>query len=182
MYDNAVSATYSKLGTTSVSNGWSVGDACLARYSCDNLFYPAKIVEIRDEDSMQPEYRVEYDGYDDTDWVYCDDLMPVTSEDDIQMNGSGRVDNSLNEGPIRLDKTSRTSRGRTYRRNNDFPHRFSGRPHPTIPSIAPPPPSVHAGISVRDEGEALSSMLMSWYMSGYHTGYYQAIKDMNSKK
>ncbi|KAK6050895.1 hypothetical protein COOONC_11603 [Cooperia oncophora] len=47
------------------------------------------------------------------------------------------------------------------------------RPHPTIPSIAPPPPSVLAGLSVPDEAEALSSMLMSWYMSGYHTGYYQ---------
>lgn len=42
-----------------------------------------------------------------------------------------------------------------------------------IPSIAPPPPMVMPRLAVPDEAEALSSMLMAWYMSGYHTGYYQ---------
>jgi hypothetical protein len=43
-------------------------------------------------------------------------------------------------------------------------------------SICPPPlpPGLLSGRS--DEDDALASMLMSWYMSGYHTGFYEAMK------
>ncbi|CAN7983356.1 unnamed protein product, partial [Ixodes hexagonus] len=41
-----------------------------------------------------------------------------------------------------------------------------------IPSIPPPPPPAAFSGDIKDN-EALSSMLMSWYMSGYHTGFYQ---------
>ena len=36
----------------------------------------------------------------------------------------------------------------------------------------PPPPPPMLDMSEGDN-EALCSMLMAWYMSGYHTGYYQ---------
>lgn len=39
--------------------------------------------------------------------------------------------------------------------------------------MMPPPPPPMPGDNVSDENEALCSMLLSWYMSGYHTGYYQ---------
>lgn len=43
-------------------------------------------------------------------------------------------------------------------------------------TLCPPPlpPGLLTGRS--DEDEALASMLMSWYVSGYHTGYYEAMK------
>ncbi|GFO36887.1 survival motor neuron protein, partial [Plakobranchus ocellatus] len=46
---------------------------------------------------------------------------------------------------------------------------------PMFPSIPPPPPWF-SDKGAGDENEALYSMLISWYMSGYHTGYYQGLK------
>ena len=43
-----------------------------------------------------------------------------------------------------------------------------------FPSVPPPPPPMPAAPG--SENEAMYSMLISWYMSGYHTGYYQ-VKD-----
>jgi len=54
----------------------------------------------------------------------------------------------------------------------------------TIPLLPPPmPPHLlrHQG-NVPEEDEAMASMLMSWYTSGYHTGYYQAMRDLKKKK
>ncbi|VDL77791.1 unnamed protein product [Nippostrongylus brasiliensis] len=78
MYEHSVSATYSKLGADTTTNDWSVGDPCLARYSEDDLYYPAKILEIREEKPDQPGYLVLYDGYGNTDWVSVDDIIPAT--------------------------------------------------------------------------------------------------------
>lgn len=39
--------------------------------------------------------------------------------------------------------------------------------------MPPPPPPVVFEENVASDNEALSSMLMAWYMSGYHTGFYQ---------
>jgi len=54
----------------------------------------------------------------------------------------------------------------------------------TIPLLPPPmPPHLlrHQG-HLPEEDEAMASMLMSWYTSGYHTGYYQAMRDMKKMK
>ena len=45
------------------------------------------------------------------------------------------------------------------------------QPYSTLPPPPPPPPMPDDVIV--DENEALCSMLLAWYMSGYHTGYYQ---------
>lgn len=37
--------------------------------------------------------------------------------------------------------------------------------------MIPPPPPPMSSDTLEDD-EALGSMLISWYMSGYHTGYY----------
>ena len=41
-----------------------------------------------------------------------------------------------------------------------------------IPFMPPPPPPMGED-GMDEDGEAMCSMLMAWYMSGYHTGYYQ---------
>lgn len=39
--------------------------------------------------------------------------------------------------------------------------------------MIPPPPPHPPFDNMEEDEDALSSMLMAWYMSGYHTGYYQ---------
>ncbi|NWS77781.1 SMN protein, partial [Crotophaga sulcirostris] len=43
-------------------------------------------------------------------------------------------------------------------------------PFPAGPPLIPPPPPLRPDSS--EDDEALGSMLIAWYMSGYHTGYY----------
>ncbi|NXB77165.1 SMN protein, partial [Donacobius atricapilla] len=43
-------------------------------------------------------------------------------------------------------------------------------PFPAGPPLIPPPPPMRPDTA--DDDEALGSMLIAWYMSGYHTGYY----------
>ncbi|XP_018614586.1 survival motor neuron protein 1 isoform X2 [Scleropages formosus] len=55
---------------------------------------------------------------------------------------------------------------------------------PYGPPMIPPPPPMSP--DTLEDDEALSSMLIAWYMSGYHTGYYlglkQAQKEAASRK
>ena len=44
----------------------------------------------------------------------------------------------------------------------------------------PPPPMVDEDM-MESDSEALYSMLIAWYMSGYHTGYYQVRKNNCTK-
>lgn len=140
-------------------------------------------MEIRKETADLPGYLVLYDGYGNTDWVFHVDIISASSEDVQQ---EARMDSAPEDSPVKqnITKSNKIKKDRTSRKGPSSSSQANNfdRPHPTIPTIAPPPPSVLGGLSVPDEAEALSSMLMSWYMSGYHTGYYQAVKDMNSKK
>ncbi|NWS45014.1 SMN protein, partial [Probosciger aterrimus] len=43
-------------------------------------------------------------------------------------------------------------------------------PFPAGPPLIPPPPPMR--LDSYEDDEALGSMLIAWYMSGYHTGYY----------
>lgn len=47
---------------------------------------------------------------------------------------------------------------------------------PASDCLIPPPFSMANVPSVVDEEGARASMLMSWYMAGYHTGYYDALR------
>lgn len=41
----------------------------------------------------------------------------------------------------------------------------------------PPPPAPVNNGDISHDNDALASMLMAWYLSGYHTGYYQ-VRDL----
>ncbi|XP_028407058.1 survival motor neuron protein 1-like [Dendronephthya gigantea] len=47
-----------------------------------------------------------------------------------------------------------------------------GIPPPPVP---PPPPPISLD-DIQGDEESLASMLMSWYLSGYHTGYFKAVQ------
>ncbi|KAL5233271.1 hypothetical protein ACI65C_000681 [Semiaphis heraclei] len=71
------------------------------------------------------------------------------------------------------------------------PKKKANKNHQTEPSnryegsevLFPPPPPPPDSIKnlPKTEREALTSMLMSYYMSGFHTGYYLGMKQNNSK-
>ncbi|XP_010156864.1 PREDICTED: survival motor neuron protein-like, partial [Eurypyga helias] len=47
-------------------------------------------------------------------------------------------------------------------------------PFPAGPPLIPPPPPMRPDCP--EDDEALGSMLIAWYMSGYHTGYFLGLK------
>lgn len=66
---------------------------------------------------------------------------------------------------------------------NGVPPMFGGMPYSALPPKPPmmpviPPPILPDAASITDDKDALYGMLISWYMSGYHTGYYQCLKQM----
>lgn len=48
-------------------------------------------------------------------------------------------------------------------------------------NIIPPPPMVGNLLQPENLHEAQTSMLMAWYVAGYHTGYYEASKKFGPK-
>lgn len=67
----------------------------------------------------------------------------------------------------------------TPRGNNVDRAGYVDRPSPGI-SIMPPPFTSNLA-KPEGEQEAHASMLMAWYVAGYHTGYYEAIKNFRNK-
>ena len=57
----------------------------------------------------------------------------------------------------------------------------SNAPPPPMPCPIPPNVLLKAARS-QTTVEDLSAMLMSWYMCGYHTGYYQGVQDGKCRK
>lgn len=41
----------------------------------------------------------------------------------------------------------------------------------------PPPPPPFPSMGATDDKDTLSATLMSWYLAGYHTGFYQGMKN-----
>lgn len=52
----------------------------------------------------------------------------------------------------------------------------STSPPPNVNCIMPPPINLENYPKIDTEDEARASMLMSWYMAGYHTGYFEAMR------
>ncbi|UJR10872.1 hypothetical protein I4U23_015059 [Adineta vaga] len=44
------------------------------------------------------------------------------------------------------------------------------------PLPPPPPPPLFPVLSSNEDNDTLSATLMSWYLAGYHTGFYQGMK------
>ncbi|EEC05104.1 survival motor neuron protein, putative, partial [Ixodes scapularis] len=155
--------------------GWKQGDYCIAVYSSDHLPYEAKIKYLKGKHCT-----VHYIGYGNEERVLVADLHPsegrrarlaqreraesvsVRCLYDLVCRGmflkESLVVSVLWKDSVALATCIRAMRG----------HLVGAR----IPSFPPPPPPPPFTGDIKDN-EALSSMLMSWYMSGYHTGFYQ---------
>ena len=157
---------------------WEIGERCHAKYSEDGLFYTADIVALCDTFAT-----VCYIDYEEECDVMLTDLKKLLKED-------RQSDNSYS--------TTYHSQQQQYTNSwNPFHPQASpmapppapcpvhhypqyntqqGHSHGPIPQPScPPHPFSHSKCT----DESLATMLMSWYKTGYTTGYYQALREHN---
>ncbi|XP_073978497.1 survival motor neuron isoform X2 [Rhodnius prolixus] len=153
----AVNAKGKKHKTTSENKeAWTIGMYCRATYSEDGLEYEAVIKNIN---VRKGTCRVKYVGYNNEEEVLIRDLKPSNGPE------ARKHQTIQSEASKNVDQLS------TYKQEK-VPGQSQIREQGMIPP--PPPPHVMAHFP-KDESDALSAMLMSWYMSGYHTGFYQGL-------
>ncbi|XP_078531415.1 survival motor neuron protein-like isoform X1 [Lissotriton helveticus] len=187
-----------KKSNASLLKKWRVGDACNAVWSEDSGVYPATVVSI---DAKRGTCIVVYTGYGNREEQNLADLLPPSNSE----SESTRADLKENEAETSYstDESEQSSRSpaskpptRTIPKNTTWNSHFSpfplpGRPgskvsdapsflsgwpppFPSGPPMIPPPPPL--GPDSGEDDDALGSMLIAWYMSGYHTGYYLGLK------
>ncbi|KAF6021520.1 SMN1 [Bugula neritina] len=153
---------------------WNTGNECQAVYSEDGLIYDAVITR------MLPNSRciVLYTDYGNEEEQLLKDLIRPQSV------SHQRAESVASMSSIRSQTCSECSTS-TNPANNYMSPRFASPeaqsksvPHSTgWPSFIPPPPPSIPDMSSCDSDEAFHTMLISWYMSGFHTGYYQGLRD-----
>ncbi|KAK7808646.1 hypothetical protein U0070_010045 [Myodes glareolus] len=145
-----------KKNATTPLKQWKVGDKCSAIWSEDGCIYPATISSI---DFKRETCVVVYTGYGNREEQNLSDLLSPTCE---VANNTGQ---STQEPGLRFNGPPPPP---------PPPPPFLPPcwmpPFPSGPPIIPPPPALSP--DCLDDTDALGSMLISWYMSGYHTGYY----------
>ncbi|XP_030325829.1 survival of motor neuron protein-like isoform X1 [Strigops habroptila] len=173
------------------SKQWKVGDSCNAVWSEDGNVYLATIASINHKRGTCV---VTYTGYGNQEEQNLADLLPPANDETNE-----------NETPYSTDESEKSSqspgnknsfmKGRFFPENLHFPvppgvpglgrsgSKFRAPPSflscwpPPFPAglpLVPPPPPL--GLDSHEDDEALGSMLIAWYMSGYHTGYYLGLK------
>lgn len=92
----------------------------------------------------------------------------------------------LNEEDKQLDELFEHSEGEKIEKiESKSQYHAQKQPFSSSVFLPPPPPmpipTVPGASSNVTEDEALHSMLISWYMSGYHTGFYYGLKSSRSE-
>ncbi|XP_070000603.1 survival motor neuron protein isoform X1 [Penaeus vannamei] len=176
---------------------WHTGDPCRARYSEDNFIYEATIIGMN---TKQGTCVVRYVGYNNEEEVPLNKLQKSRGvsvrkqqEEDADVDNS-EASSSVAESDIQTDTDCERSSKRQKPRHRQYSHSdmmpppklpTSGPsfvPPPHLPHLPPPPALAMDLHSNPSTSEALHTMLMSWYMAGYHTGYYQGLKQSNSHR
>ncbi|XP_066037621.1 survival motor neuron protein [Chamaea fasciata] len=180
---------------------WKVGDSCSAVWSEDGNLYLATIASINQKRGTCV---VTYTGYGNQEEQNLSDLLPPARDETVnEMGHSGENENETPYSTDESEKSSQSSRNKNnYTKARFSPQnlRFptppppvpglgkSGSklkvplpflscwppPFPAGPPLIPPPPPMRPDTA--EDDEALGSMLIAWYMSGYHTGYYLGLK------
>ncbi|XP_069606802.1 survival motor neuron protein 1-like [Ranitomeya imitator] len=183
---------------------WRVGDSCNAVWSEDGNLYPATITSIDAKRGTCIVTYTGYGNNEEQSLV--DLRFPDSSEGESDPRDVVQDINGDEHSTDESDKSSRASDSRDENRaaapkfshwNLPFPPgappfmpgfgqhgEKSSQAHPFLPGwppsfppgppLIPPPPPM--GPDIADDDEALGSMLIAWYMSGYHTGYYLGLK------
>uniref|UniRef100_A0A8C5T8Y3 Tudor domain-containing protein n=1 Tax=Malurus cyaneus samueli TaxID=2593467 RepID=A0A8C5T8Y3_9PASS len=183
---------------------WKVGDSCNAVWSEDGNLYLATIASINQKRGTCIVTYTGYGNQEEQN--LSDLLPPTSDETVNGMGHSGENENETPYSTDESEKSFQSPRNKnncTKARFSPQNLRFPtppppppipglGRPgskfkpppsflscwpppFPAGPPLIPPPPPPMRPDSAEDD-EALGSMLIAWYMSGYHTGYYLGLK------
>ncbi|CAH2087191.1 unnamed protein product [Euphydryas editha] len=179
---------------------WKAGMNCRAVYEADGVEYEALLLKMINDD----ECIIRFLGYDNSEIVSISSLKPslgkaertrqieealaekinnVESYSNHSYNGERMEcsDRPVSPGSsVSFQKKKKSGKKKNKQKQ---PAHFE-LPDPPMPNMAQfrnmgamempvPPPLTLCGDS---EDQALSSMLLSWYMSGYYTGLYQGMK------
>ncbi|XP_014376013.2 survival motor neuron protein isoform X1 [Alligator sinensis] len=189
-----------KKSNTAPLKQWKVGDNCSAVWSEDGNVYLATIASINQKRGTCV---VVYTGYGNKEEQNLSDLLPPNDAERVreELNAT----ENENETLYSTDESEKSSQSLRNKHNctkpkaspwnSHFPlppaasslgrpgSKTSGTlpflsgwppPFPPGPPLIPPPPPM--GPDSPEDDEALGSMLIAWYMSGYHTGYYLGLK------
>lgn len=173
---------------------WEIGERCHAKYSEDGLFYTADIVALCDTFAT-----VCYIDYEEECDVMLTDLKKLLKEEPQEPQS----DNSYSTTHLnhQQNMNHQHSQQQQYTNSwNPFPPPASSMPPPPAPCpvhhypqyntqqsnlghshgpIPQPPCPPHPFSHNKCTDESLATMLMSWYKTGYSTGYYQALREHN---
>lgn len=151
---------------------WTVGAPCRAVYSDDGEIYEAIITTMYENSDL---CMVKFIGYGNTQRVAISSLLESEGlqsqlAQQKQANSvaeNADVETSFFNSPQRPNSTKNKSPN--FSRALTMPPDFFTMPPPPLP------PQLMAKLP-ENNTDALSSMLMSWYLSGFHTGYYHGLK------
>lgn len=184
---------------------WQVGDACSAVWSEDSSVYLATIQSIDEKQGTCVVVYTGYGNEEEQNLsdLVAVDVSEAENESVEQKNGTGQqsTDESDAVSPKNKPRQSNETKPKSRMDQSSWNHRlppqppqmsgfnfpgekFHGPPPllpgwlstgPAGPPLIPPPPPMGPDTTDEDD-EALGSMLIAWYMSGYHTGYYLGLK------
>ncbi|XP_051164997.1 survival motor neuron protein [Leptopilina boulardi] len=181
---------------------WCVGCPCRAVYSEDGELYEAIITKMHENSAT---CTVRFIGYNNTEEIEFSRLLESEGlQNQIAQQKASMQENDDNEQQS-TSTASETSKNFTNLRNLngilgdkmdcDYTENKSSSsskkftPYdrltdfnlPTAPPAPPLPPHLMSRLPQND-ADALSSMLMSWYISGFHTGYYHGLQQAKNSQ
>lgn len=153
-------------------NLWASGKNCRAVFSGDGREYEAVITYI---DAEAEECWVKFIGYGNKEKVSLANLKPsygkaAVTEQKVEATSSVKGPPSeLNESFFSPSSSAGSKMFPKIHSNIDPSFNFGQ--DVSMPPM--PPPSFLSGLPV-DQSDSLSTVLMAWYMAGYHTGRFEA--------
>ncbi|KAI1724490.1 survival motor neuron protein (SMN) domain-containing protein [Ditylenchus destructor] len=153
--------------TEAAQKTWKVGDSCLAKYSEDGLYYPARILSIFEK---HKNCEVLYTEYNTNEIVQLSDIM---AEVDVVKDAPGDA-KKISIEPEKILKNADMKRLKQI--NMDSILSNTRMNHISLIYPPPPPGLFQQATPIGSAKDALCFMLMSWYLSGYYTGYYIALQ------
>ncbi|XP_017888982.2 survival motor neuron protein [Ceratina calcarata] len=170
---------------------WAVGAPCRAVYSEDGEVYEAVISKIYENSGT---CIVKFVGYGNTEKVELNSLLESNGLQSQIAQHKDAVKEEFNGENADTDQSTFFANAKIF--NGDkmdceveetetHKHQFmpgsSFNSADIMPPAPPLPPQLMAKLPDND-ADALSSMLMSWYISGFHTGYYHGLKQARSNQ
>ncbi|XP_001599489.1 survival of motor neuron protein isoform X1 [Nasonia vitripennis] len=168
---------------------WVIGSPCRAVYSEDGELYEAVIKEIFENTGKCV---VKFIGYNNTETVELSSLLESEGLQSQIAQKKEAISTESNVNSMDFEEASKMNgvAGNQMDCESDEFHSLKNMyvPGPSfdpamgsMPPAPPLPPQLMARLPEND-ADALSSMLMSWYISGFHTGYYHGLKQAQSNQ